>query len=97
MPSGDFEAPESMEDFQIAVYKCEGPATRIRKALGESLLEVITHLTFEHDMGENFDAHTPSKPSQICIGLRDSEIIAVSANLKVILRRCQRYEQSCQE
>jgi hypothetical protein len=86
-----------MEDFQIAIYKRDGPAARIRKALGESLLEVITHLTFEHDMGENFDADTPSKPSQIRVGLRDSEIIAVSANLKVILRRCQRYEPTCQE
>src|SRR5712692_2833392 len=89
---------QPMQNFEIAGHKRDATGVaRVRKALGESLLEVIAHLTFQHHVREQFDGGAPSESRHIRVRLGDAEIIAVSANLKVILRRSQRHKPACQE
>src|SRR5260370_10009567 len=56
----EFGAKEPMQNFDIAVLEGNGSAVWIREALGESLLEVVAHLFFEHYMCEHFDARACS-------------------------------------
>src|SRR6266852_6221163 len=84
-----------VQNFQIAGLQAHGRATR--ESLREGLLEVIAHLTFQHDVREKFDGGAPSESRHIRVRLGDAEIIAVSANLKVILRRSQWHKPACQE
>src|SRR6266851_6635423 len=89
---------QPMQDFEIAGHKRDAAGvTRVRKPLCESLLEVIAHLPFYHHVREQFDGGAPSESRHIRTRLGDAEIIAISANLNVILRRSQRHKAACQE
>src|SRR5260370_12562093 len=56
----EFGAKEPMQNFDIAVLEGNGSAVWIREALGESLLEVVAPLCFQHNMWKHFDARTCS-------------------------------------
>src|ERR1700682_207411 len=97
MAGHDLWTNEPMQNFEIAVPEGDGSAARIREALGESLLEVVAHLSFEHHMREHLDGGAPSQSRHVGFCLREAEVISISANLKMILRRRQRHQPSCQK
>src|SRR5882762_3416304 len=81
---------ETVQYLDIAVLKRNGPAARVREPLGERLVEVVTHLTFQHDVRQRLYAYACPQACHVALGLRDAEVISVSAHLKAILGGCQR-------
>src|SRR6266850_1890516 len=84
--SDELWAKETVQHFEIAVLESDGAAARVREPFRENLVEVVTHLTFQHQVRERFYPHTCSQSCHVALGLRDAEVIGVSAQLKTILR-----------
>ena len=90
----ELESTKPVQDFEVAVRHRDG-AARAHAALDEALIEVVVYFSFKHDVREHFVAHTPSQSRHVCAGLVDAEVIAIGADLKMILRRSQRHKPTC--
>src|ERR1700686_1987120 len=93
----DFGANEPMQDFDVAVLKRDRSAARIRETFGECLLEVIAQLSLEHHTGEHLEGRASSQSHHVGLCLRDPEVIRVSPNLKMLLRRRQWHQPTCEK
>src|SRR5690242_6700083 len=94
MASNELEAAKPMQNFEVAVCHADR-AARTHAALSETLIKVVVHFSFKHDVREDRVSHAPSQSRHVRAGLFDAEVIAVSAHLKMILRRSQRHKPTC--
>src|SRR5229473_1302632 len=92
----DFWPKQPVKHFEAAVCHRDC-ATRAHAVVGESLVEIVTHLSFQHDVRERFVAHASSNSCHIRVRLREAEIVSEGANLKMILRRGQRDQPACEK
>src|SRR6266487_2165715 len=80
----DFWPKQPVKNLETAIGRRDR-AARGHAVVGESLVKVVTHFTFQHHVREYFDGCSSHQSRQIRIRLSYPEIIAVSANLKMIL------------
>src|SRR5712692_6992691 len=92
----DFWPKQPVKHFEAAVCHRD-LAARGHAVVGESLVEIVTHFAFQHDVRERFVAHTSSKSCHIRVRLGETEIVSVGANLEMILRRGQRDQPACEK
>src|SRR5437660_3525601 len=96
MAAYDFWPKQPVKHLDTAVCYRDG-AARGHAVVGETLVEIVIQLSFKHDVREPLVAHTRSESRHIRACLREAEIIAVGAHLKMILRRGQRRQPTCQK
>src|SRR5882724_13293026 len=92
----DFWPKQPVKYFETAVCHRDC-AARAQAVIRETLVEIVTHLSFKHDVREHLVTHTSPKSCHIRVRLREAEIVTVAAHLKMVLRRGQRYQPTCEK
>src|SRR5580658_6968603 len=85
MPNLQLGAEHAMENAEVGAIDRDCAGAGVGEPLGEDLIKIVGHFCFELERAIARERETSAEAGEVCVSLRQTEVIRKHANLDAII------------